>query len=332
MSGLQLLEELNHRNLLKADTILVLITGETAMDLVMGGLEYRPDDYLAKPFTRNSLKAQLDKLMKQNQLLQPIYASINENKPNQVLSLCDVLPLKNKRAAMPCIKIKGDIILKSGKYAKAANIYNSVIEQKKLNWALMGLAKSYAGLDMLPKVKDLSERIICKNKYAPAAYDLLWETYCNLGDYEQAFNLLKTAIEISPNSLIRQMQLGYLALRYLDIENNEIKNIIEQTIGIEQSELFTQENAKKSQNYNKLGMLKFKKKDYVTANNAFRTALLNAPSNANIALNLLQCLYNLALCVQSLENLEPSDHRYTHSQNLFNHIQAQLATQTGKVQ
>ncbi|MBU2967903.1 response regulator [Pseudoalteromonas sp. C2R02] len=467
LSGLQLLEELNHRNLLKADTIFVLITGETAMDLVMGALEYRPDDYLAKPFTRNSLKARLDKLMKQNQLLQPIYASLNKNKPNQALSLCDVLPLKNKRAAMPCTKIKGDILLKSGQYAKAANIYNSVIEQKELNWALMGLAKSYAGLGMLPKVKDLSERIICKNKYALAAYDLLGETYCNLGDYEQAFNLLKTAIEISPNSLIRQRQLGYLALRYLEIEtaysafkkvlllgrssikilpddfintlqvicmvqlgsfgalsrrapkeynavyrtitknypnniqlktavelhqlllkylldksdsnltgiinllqnlsshpdklkpfliseiafiekhieNNEIKNIIEQTIGIEQSELFTQENAKKSQNYNKQGMLKFKQKDYVTAMNAFKTALLNAPSNANVALNLLQCLYKLALsdnkqhvesailtlCAQSLENLEPSDHRYTHSQNLFNHIKAQLATQTGKV-
>ena len=92
-------------------------------------------------------------------------------------------------------------------------------------------------------------------------------------------------------------------------------------------------------------MLKFKQKDYMTAKNAFKTALLNAPSNANIALNLLQCLYKLALsdnkqliepsilvlCSQSLENLEPSDHRYAHSQNLFNHIKAQLVTQTGKV-
>ena len=218
LSGLQLLEELNHRNLLKSDTIFVLITGETAMDLVMGALEYRPDDYLAKPFTRNSLKARLDKLIKQNELLLPIYTSLNKNKPNQALSLCDALPLKNKRAAMPCIKIKGDILLKSGQYAKAANIYSGVIEQKELNWALMGLAKSYAGLGMLPKVKDLAERIICKNKYALAAYDLLAETCCNLGDYEQAYTLLKTAIEISPNSLIRQRQLGYLALRYQDIE------------------------------------------------------------------------------------------------------------------
>jgi len=467
LSGLQFLEELNHRNLLKADTIFILITGETAMDLVMGALEYRPDDYLAKPFTRNSLKARLDKLIKHNEILQPIYTSLNSKKPNQALSLCDALPLKNKRAAMPCLKIKGDILLKSGQYAKAANVYSSVIEQRELNWALMGLAKSYAGLGMLPKVKNLAERIICKNKYALAAYDLLSETYCNLGDYEQAYSLLKTAIEISPNSLIRQRQLGHLALRYLDIEtsymafkkalqlgkssvkilpddyistlqvitivqfgsfgalsrrapkeyspiyrtitknypNNiqlktavelhqillkylsnksddnleiiatflknisnhpdklkpflvseiafiekyieekSIIDIIDETIGIEKSELFTQENAKKSQNYNRQGMLKFKQQDYITAKNSFKTALLNSPSNANIALNLLQCLYKLALsgekkqvestvlvlCSQSLENLEPSDHRYAHSQNLINHIKAQLATQTGNI-
>jgi len=467
LSGLQLLEELNHRSLLKADTIFILITGETAMDLVMGALEYRPDDYLAKPFTRNSLKTRLDKLIKQNQMLQPIYNSLNKNKPSQALSLCDSLPLTNKRASMPCLKIKGDILLKSGQYAKAANIYSNVIEQRELNWALMGLAKCYAGLGMLPKVKDLAERIICKNKYALAAYDLLSETYCNLGDHEKAYALLKSAIDISPNSLIRQRQLGYLALRYLDIETSyaafkkvlllgkssikilpddyintlqiicmvqfgsfgslsrrapkeyspiyrtivkfypndiqlntavelhqillkylsdksgtnldgikkllksvsnhpdklkpflisqiifiekyiediEIKNIIEDTIGLEQSELFTQENAKKSQNYNRQGMLKFKQKDYLAAKKSFKTALLNAPSNANIALNLLQCLYKLALseqknqvessilvlCAQSLENLEPSDHRYAHSQNLFNHIKAQLVTKTGKI-
>ena len=83
LTGLQLLEELNYRNLLRADTIFVLITGETAMDLVMGALEYRPDDYLAKPFTRNTLKARLDKLIRQNELLQPVYNSLIKNKPNQ---------------------------------------------------------------------------------------------------------------------------------------------------------------------------------------------------------------------------------------------------------
>ena len=149
----------------------------------------------------------------------------------------------------------------------------------------------------------------------------------------------------TPTAKLKPFLISEIAFIEKHIENNEIKNIIEQTIGIEQSELFTQENAKKSQNYNKQGMLKFKQKNYVTAKNAFKTALFNAPSNANIALNLLQCLYKLALCdnkqhveptiltlcAQSLENLEPSDHRYAHSQNLFNHIKALLATQTGKV-
>ena len=217
LSHLQLLEELNHRNLLKTDTIFILITAETSMDLVMP-LEYRQNDNLAKPFTRKSLKTRLDKLIKHNEVLEAIYKCLNKNKSNQSLALCDALPLQNKRTTMPCVKIKGDILLKSGQYAKAADIYTSVEEQSKLNWALMRLTKSYAGIDMSLKVKDLSERIICKNKHALPAYDLLSEALCYLFEYKEAYSLLKKAIKISPNSLNRQRQLGYLALRYLDIE------------------------------------------------------------------------------------------------------------------
>ena len=128
------------------------------------------------------------------------------------------------------------------------------------------------------------------------------------------------------------------------IDNHDIKKAIENTISIEQSELLTQENAEKSQNYNRQGMLKFKQHDYLAAKSAFKTALVNAPSNANVALNLLQCLYKLTienhnkqveqatlvLCARSLEHLEPSDHRYTHSQSLFCHIKAQLANKNIK--
>ena len=84
-------------------------------------------------------------------------------------------------------------------------------------------------------------------------------------------------------------------------------------------------------------MLKLNQKDSITAKKACKTTLLNAPNNANVALNLLQCLYILSLldqkdqvessvltlCAQALENIGPSDHRYAHNQNLFNYIKAQ---------
>ncbi len=462
LSGLQLLEELNHRDLLKPETIFILTTGETAMELVMGALEYRPDDYLAKPFTRNTLKTRLDKLVQQKETLKPIYQAINKNKPNLAIDICDAMILKHGRLAMLCLKIKGEIYLKSGQYAKASNVYTSVIEQRELNWALMGLAKSCAGMSKLPKVVNLCEQIICKNKHALEAYDLLAETLCDLGEFEKAYTLLMQATEISPNSLIRQRNLGLLALRYQDIEqaysafkkvillgkgsikikpddyisdlqvisliqigsfgslsrrapkeyvgtyreitrkfphdiqlklavelhqslvknlagdkdasikeihqtidkimqipdkikpfllseiifvekhvdDEALKNKINDNIESDKASALTQDNVTKAQNYNRQGMLKFKEHDYLASKNAFKTALINSPTNINIALNLLQCLYKLAiegnkshveqalltLCAQALDSIEPSDHRYAHSKSLFNHIKAKLAS------
>ncbi|MDP4983125.1 tetratricopeptide repeat-containing response regulator [Pseudoalteromonas tunicata] len=460
LSGLQLLEELNHRELLKPGTIFILITGETAMELVMGALEYRPDDYLAKPFTRNTLKTRLDKLVHLQEVFSPIYQALSKGKPNLAIECCDALQ-QSSRLTMHCLRLKGDILLKSGSYAKAVNVFTTVIEQHELNWALMGLARAYSGLNKLSEIEQLCKKIITKNKSALEAYDLLAETQCALGEFEEAYSLLKSACEISPNSLIRQRKLGSLAERYLDleiaynafkkvislgkysikirpddylsllqiivqiqfgsfgslslrapkeyagiyrdisrrylgdfqlalalqlhqallkylsndkdaglteikelltrcqqlpdrlkpflihqitfveqrIEEPEVKNTINQQFLSNRADLVTQENFNKANNYNRQGMVKFKEKDYLAAKNAFKTALMNSPSNINIALNLLQCLYRLAenhqrnaiepallsLCAQSLECVDPADHRFAHSQSLFRNIKAKIA-------
>ncbi|MBE0362299.1 hypothetical protein PULV_a2902 [Pseudoalteromonas ulvae UL12] len=462
LSGLQVLEELNYRQLLKPGTLYILITGETAMELVMGALEYRPDDYLAKPFTKNILKTRLDKLVQLQEVFQPVHSALAKGKNITAIELCDSLMQKNKRLSMQCLRLKGDIYLKSGLYPKAINVFKTVIEQHELTWAQMGLARAYSGINQLADVQTICKKIISKNKYALEAYDLLAESDCAMGNFEHAYTLLKTACDLSPNTLIRQRKLGQLALRYLELETAlnafkrviglgrysikirpddfvtllqtmlqiqfgsygslslrvpkdyaslyreinrkypndiqlslvvnlhqillkylsndkgtalsemeiqlqkchslpdtlkpylineitfvgqrldepELKQSISNQFLAHQAEQFTQENIDKANNYNRQGMLKFKEKDYLTAKKAFKTALINSPSNVNIALNLLQCLYRLAadkqfkqvepslitLCAQSLESIDPGDHRFAHSQNLFNHLKALLAT------
>ncbi|MFT4928986.1 MAG: DNA-binding response OmpR family regulator, partial [Phenylobacterium sp.] len=56
INGLQLLAELNFKEILRQDTIVILITAETSLDMVMGAIDIRPDEYLAKPFTKVTLK------------------------------------------------------------------------------------------------------------------------------------------------------------------------------------------------------------------------------------------------------------------------------------
>ena len=229
LNGLQLLAELNHRNLLKYGTNYVLITGETASDLVMGALEYRPDDYLAKPFTKTTLKSRLDKLVEKSLAFKPIYTALNQDKPKTALELCDQLMAKNKRVGIECLRLKAEIYLKELKYVQALSIYNSILHKRELSWAQMGAAICHLALSQSDQALSLCKLITTKNPQAVEAYDLACECFIQQHDFEAAYAITQKAIAASPNSIVRQRQLALLATRYneLEIAFNAYKRVMQ---------------------------------------------------------------------------------------------------------
>ena len=61
--GQQVLEEARYSGYLKYSSIFIMVTAETSLEMVMGALEYQPDSYLSKPFTRNDLKSRLERTL-----------------------------------------------------------------------------------------------------------------------------------------------------------------------------------------------------------------------------------------------------------------------------
>src|SRR3954462_1249729 len=61
--GQQVLEELRYRNRLNNTSIFVMITAESSREMVLGALEYQPDDYVTKPITQALLRQRLDRVM-----------------------------------------------------------------------------------------------------------------------------------------------------------------------------------------------------------------------------------------------------------------------------
>ncbi len=72
MDGQQVLEEAKHRRLVGYATVFVMITAENTMEMVMGAMEYKPDDYLTKPFNKELLKSRLEKLVARKRDLVPV--------------------------------------------------------------------------------------------------------------------------------------------------------------------------------------------------------------------------------------------------------------------
>jgi DNA-binding response OmpR family regulator len=67
--GQQVLEEARFREFMSPSTIFVMITAENTMDMFMGVLEYSPDDYLIKPFTKEALGKKLRDLIRKKENL-----------------------------------------------------------------------------------------------------------------------------------------------------------------------------------------------------------------------------------------------------------------------
>jgi CheY-like chemotaxis protein len=86
--GQQVLEEVKHRGYLSYPTLFIMITAESTAFMVIGALEYQPDEYLSKPVTATVLQARLQKLMEKKEGLQPIAKALESRDHTRVIELC----------------------------------------------------------------------------------------------------------------------------------------------------------------------------------------------------------------------------------------------------
>ena len=73
--GQQILEEARHRRLIGLAALFIMITAENTSQMVMGAVEYYPDDYLSKPFNKLVLKTRLERLLARKGDLTPFGVS-----------------------------------------------------------------------------------------------------------------------------------------------------------------------------------------------------------------------------------------------------------------
>jgi CheY-like chemotaxis protein len=214
INGLQLLEELSLKDILRHDTIVILVTGETSMEMVQGAIDVSPDDYLPKPFTKATLKKRMDKAFEKNEALKLVSVALNNRDYLKAISCCDHLIANKSRYALACHRIKADSCLRMGKPNQALAIYEGVLDIREISWALLGRARcKIHKSDYLDAISDF-DKIIKTQRYSLEAYDQKTEALLAIGDYENAYKVIQTAIAIGGNSILRQRKLADLAMRY----------------------------------------------------------------------------------------------------------------------
>ncbi len=219
--GQQVLEEAKYRNLLPCSSTFVMVTAESTAQMVMGALEYQPDGYIAKPVTKTLLQVRLKKLLEKKDSFREINRALDRKRFDQVIGQCEKLIGDGSKYRFELLKIKNDVLIKTGAYDQAVTLCEEILQERELAWAMFDLGRVYYHRQKHREAADAFARVIEANNAFVSAYDWLAKTQQRLGDQEGAQHTLMTAVEKSSKCLPRQRALANVADRNEDHEVTE---------------------------------------------------------------------------------------------------------------
>ncbi len=216
--GQQVLEEAKHRGFLSYSSIYMMATAENTSEMVMGAIEYLPDDYISKPFNRTVIHARLKKLLEKKENLSEISRALSENNYKRAIQLCDKLLANKPSNRLDLLKIKGEQLISLGEYEKAADMYEDIIEERDIPWAYMALGRARYLQDDFEEALEVFEGLVKENPSNVSAYDWLAKTYEAMEELDKAQEMLNIGVSKSPKSLLRQRNLAKIAHKNEDLE------------------------------------------------------------------------------------------------------------------
>lgn len=219
--GQQILEEAKHRNLLSYSSIFIMITAESTTQMVMGAMEYSPDDYLTKPFTKAVLRLRLEKLMQRKDNLQDISKCIQNKDYVHALTLCDKNLATKPKNSFELNKLRGELLCNLGDYAAAGTLYEGVLAKRAIPWAALGLGITHFHQQHYEQAEDIFQGLIDTNHSFTMAYDWLAETMKRLGNTDKSQELLMEATKKSPKAILRQRKLAEISFHNKDYGTSE---------------------------------------------------------------------------------------------------------------
>ncbi len=216
--GQQVLEELRYRRLLRNTNLFVMITAESARDMVLGALEYLPDDYLTKPLTQNVLQARLNRIIIRQEDLYPIKEAIDQRNYEKAIDLCTEKYNGDGKYPGYYQRIKAELLFRLERYPEAEEIYKQALAEKNAVWAKLGLGKTYLANKRYDEAEELLESVVEADERFVEAHDLLAQLHAEQGDFKRSQQSTQRAADISPKSVLRQRRLAQLAKQNKDYE------------------------------------------------------------------------------------------------------------------
>jgi len=203
-NGRQLLADLRQKQLLKASSIFIIVTGENTLTMVMSAVELEPDDYLIKPFSQSLLKTRLQKLAEKKQHLATLYQALLQQQPAQVIEYCQQEITTSGRYEQFCRRVLAETFFEQQQFDALESLLSDSMSQRRPSWALLLEAKFRLQQQDYSRCLEICQESIEINRLCAQAYDLQASCQLAQGDPEAAMSSINQALAIAPYHLPRQ--------------------------------------------------------------------------------------------------------------------------------
>lgn len=218
-NGQQVLEEAKHFKLLPFSAIFIMITVEHSKNMVLSALDCKPDDYLIKPFNRLQLSTRIERCLARKEYLASIEREIDIGNIYQAIQNCEkLLQQDSKKTHLHILKIRAELALVIRDFTAAKKIYQEILQERDLPWAKLGLLIIVFLEGNYEQAIESLKQFIEQFPMMLEAYDWLAKSYEALGNDDEALAALNRAIDLSPQTILRQQRLATLAEKTENIE------------------------------------------------------------------------------------------------------------------
>ncbi|MDH5191499.1 MAG: tetratricopeptide repeat protein [Gammaproteobacteria bacterium] len=214
--GQQVLEEAKLEELITYSTIFIMVTAENYMGMVMGAIEFMPDDYLSKPFTKDTMKGRLQKLLDKKRPFKELALFAKQKDYKTAIALANKL-IQEKKSVMDVLRIKMELSFQLEAYDEIKDFLEEVLSEYNVPWAKLGLGKVFYFKEDYVQAEKIFRELISENANYIHAYDWLAKTCHETGRAKEAQEVLTKGTAVSPKSLSRQKNLGEIAMENKDM-------------------------------------------------------------------------------------------------------------------
>lgn len=215
-NGHQLLDEIKHKQLLPADCVVIVVTGDATAEVVRGFAELEPDGYLVKPLNFKILSERLPKMAKRKRSLGELLNDFSQHQYESTIDKADEAVFNAVDMANGAQLIKAKALIELNKLDEARNLLIYLLKGPDKTSASLELAR----LALRQKQYKMSQSLLGPLEADPmncaAALQLSAEVLLEQQLFDLALEKITTSVEKSPKNIERHLLRSKIALSLFD--------------------------------------------------------------------------------------------------------------------